>query len=117
MERAGATSRGGQAPGFLLRLHTEGRAEAARVQEQDLRQWGLTGIHLRSYQLEGVNWLAQRFHCQNGCILGDEMGLGKTCQICSRSFLCNICRRQGGKSLPSARPETGVTFSCATDYL
>ncbi|GAB5575450.1 chromodomain-helicase-DNA-binding protein 1-like isoform X2 [Prionailurus iriomotensis] len=38
------------------------------------------GIHLRSYQLEGVNWLAQCFHCQNGCILGDEMGLGKTCQ-------------------------------------
>ncbi|KAF5910909.1 hypothetical protein HPG69_000873, partial [Diceros bicornis minor] len=37
-------------------------------------------IHLRSYQVEGVNWLAQRFHCQNGCILGDEMGLGKTCQ-------------------------------------
>ncbi|KAI2518832.1 chromodomain helicase DNA binding protein 1 like [Homo sapiens] len=49
MERAGATSRGGQAPGFLLRLHTEGRAEAARVQEQDLRQWGLTdycSLHL-----------------------------------------------------------------------
>lgn len=40
------------------------------------------GIHLHSYQLEGVNWLAQRFHCQNGCILGDEMGLGKTCQVC-----------------------------------
>ncbi|EPQ08635.1 Chromodomain-helicase-DNA-binding protein 1 [Myotis brandtii] len=37
-------------------------------------------INLRSYQLEGVNWLAQRFHYQNGCILGDEMGLGKTCQ-------------------------------------
>ncbi|XP_009243637.3 chromodomain-helicase-DNA-binding protein 1-like isoform X4 [Pongo abelii] len=82
MERAGAARPGGQAPGFLLRLHTESRAEAARagVQEQDLRQWGLTGIHLRSYQLEGVNWLAQCFHCQNGCILGDEMGLGKTCQ-------------------------------------
>ncbi|XP_054308718.1 chromodomain-helicase-DNA-binding protein 1-like isoform X5 [Pongo pygmaeus] len=82
MERAGAARPGGQAPGFLLRLHTESPAEAARagVQEQDLRQWGLTGIHLRSYQLEGVNWLAQCFHCQNGCILGDEMGLGKTCQ-------------------------------------
>lgn len=40
------------------------------------------GIRLRAYQLEGVNWLAQRFHCQNGCILGDEMGLGKTCQVC-----------------------------------
>lgn len=41
------------------------------------------GLRLRSYQLEGVNWLAQCFHCQNGCILGDEMGLGKTCQVCS----------------------------------
>ncbi|XP_074245932.1 chromodomain-helicase-DNA-binding protein 1-like isoform X2 [Saimiri boliviensis] len=78
----GAARRGGPAPGFLLRFQTEGRAEAARarVREQDLQQWGLTGIHLRSYQLEGVNWLAQRFCCQNGCILGDEMGLGKTCQ-------------------------------------
>uniref|UniRef100_A0A8D2F2Y1 Chromodomain helicase DNA binding protein 1 like n=1 Tax=Theropithecus gelada TaxID=9565 RepID=A0A8D2F2Y1_THEGE len=48
MERAGAASRGGQAPGFLMRLHTEGRAEAARarVQEQDLRQWGLTASEL-----------------------------------------------------------------------
>ncbi|XP_008588670.1 PREDICTED: chromodomain-helicase-DNA-binding protein 1-like [Galeopterus variegatus] len=82
MERVGATTLQGDMPGFLLALQTEGRAQAARarVQEQDLRQWGLTGIHLRSYQLEGVNWLAQRFHCQNGCILGDEMGLGKTCQ-------------------------------------
>nr|XP_031292435.1 chromodomain-helicase-DNA-binding protein 1-like isoform X2 [Camelus dromedarius] len=64
---------------FLLALRGENRAEAprARVQEQDLRQWGLTGIRLRPYQLEGVNWLAQRFHCQNGCILGDEMGLGR----------------------------------------
>ncbi|XP_074175356.1 chromodomain-helicase-DNA-binding protein 1-like isoform X2 [Rhinolophus sinicus] len=69
-------------PNFLLALQTQsGAAEArARVQEQDLRQWGLTGVHLRPYQLEGVNWLAQRFHGQNGCILGDEMGLGKTCQ-------------------------------------
>ncbi|MBZ3884894.1 Chromodomain-helicase-DNA-binding protein 1-like [Sciurus carolinensis] len=33
------------------------------------------------YQLEGVNWLAQHFLCQNGCILGDEMGLAKTCQM------------------------------------
>uniref|UniRef100_A0A5F9CH63 Chromodomain helicase DNA binding protein 1 like n=1 Tax=Oryctolagus cuniculus TaxID=9986 RepID=A0A5F9CH63_RABIT len=72
----------GNKPGFLLALQTQGRAEPVRtrVQEQDLQQWGLTGIRLRSYQLEGVNWLAQRFHCQNGCILGDEMGLGKTCQ-------------------------------------
>ncbi|XP_063520044.1 chromodomain-helicase-DNA-binding protein 1-like isoform X6 [Pongo pygmaeus] len=46
MERAGAARPGGQAPGFLLRLHTESPAEAARagVQEQDLRQWGLTVV-------------------------------------------------------------------------
>ncbi|XP_065761777.1 chromodomain-helicase-DNA-binding protein 1-like isoform X2 [Muntiacus reevesi] len=82
MERAGAATPKGDMPGFLLALQSESRAEAprARVQEQDLRQWGLTGIHLRPYQLQGVNWLAQCFHCQNGCILGDEMGLGKTCQ-------------------------------------
>uniref|UniRef100_A0A8C6E872 Chromodomain-helicase-DNA-binding protein 1-like n=1 Tax=Moschus moschiferus TaxID=68415 RepID=A0A8C6E872_MOSMO len=82
MECAGAATPVGDVPGFLLALQSASRAGAprARVQEQDLRQWGLTGIHLRPYQLQGVNWLAQCFHCQNGCILGDEMGLGKTCQ-------------------------------------
>uniref|UniRef100_A0A8C0AB40 Chromodomain-helicase-DNA-binding protein 1-like n=1 Tax=Bos mutus grunniens TaxID=30521 RepID=A0A8C0AB40_BOSMU len=82
MERVGAATPEGDMPGFLMALQSKSRAEAlrARVQEQDLRQWGLTGIHLRPYQLQGVNWLAQCFHCQNGCILGDEMGLGKTCQ-------------------------------------
>ncbi|CAH6926685.1 chromodomain-helicase-DNA-binding protein 1-like [Phodopus roborovskii] len=72
----------GDLPRFLLALPPESGPEAVRtrVQEQDLQQWGLTGIHLRSYQLEGVNWLVQCFHYQNGCILGDEMGLGKTCQ-------------------------------------
>ncbi|XP_066218207.1 chromodomain-helicase-DNA-binding protein 1-like isoform X1 [Saccopteryx leptura] len=84
MERADSETCRSDMPGFLVALQSESRADTAwprtRVQEQDLSQWGLTGIHLRSYQLEGVNWLAQRFHCQNGCILGDEMGLGKTCQ-------------------------------------
>ncbi|XP_060057984.1 chromodomain-helicase-DNA-binding protein 1-like isoform X2 [Erinaceus europaeus] len=82
MQRAGTTTRPGNAPGFLRALESQSRTGAplARVQEQDLRQWGLIGIHLRSYQLEGVNWLVQCFQCQNGCILGDEMGLGKTCQ-------------------------------------
>ncbi|MXQ98337.1 hypothetical protein E5288_WYG008749 [Bos mutus] len=77
MERVGAATPEGDMPGFLMALQSKSRAEAlrARVQEQDLRQWGLTGIHLRPYQLQGVNWLAQCFHCQNGCILGDEMGL------------------------------------------
>uniref|UniRef100_A0A8C5E078 Chromodomain helicase DNA binding protein 1 like n=1 Tax=Gouania willdenowi TaxID=441366 RepID=A0A8C5E078_GOUWI len=43
----------------------------------------LTGIQLRSYQLDGVQWLVQSLSAQQGCILGDEMGLGKTCQTIS----------------------------------
>ncbi|XP_052035624.1 chromodomain-helicase-DNA-binding protein 1-like [Apodemus sylvaticus] len=72
----------GSLPRFLKALPAEHGPEPVRtrVQEQDLQQWGLTGIRLRSYQLEGVNWLVHCFHSQNGCILGDEMGLGKTCQ-------------------------------------
>uniref|UniRef100_A0A8C8S8S3 Chromodomain-helicase-DNA-binding protein 1-like n=1 Tax=Pelusios castaneus TaxID=367368 RepID=A0A8C8S8S3_9SAUR len=50
------------------------------IKEKDLQQWGLTGIQLRSYQMEGVKWLVQCYETQRGCILGDEMGLGKTCQ-------------------------------------
>lgn len=72
----------GGSPRFLQALRAGDGPEPVRtrVQEQDLQEWGLTGIRLRSYQLEGVNWLVQCFHGQNGCILGDEMGLGKTCQ-------------------------------------
>uniref|UniRef100_A0AAA9SGG6 Chromodomain helicase DNA binding protein 1 like n=1 Tax=Bos taurus TaxID=9913 RepID=A0AAA9SGG6_BOVIN len=45
MERVGAATPEGDMPGFLLALQSKSRAEAprARVQEQDLRQWGLTG--------------------------------------------------------------------------
>lgn len=39
------------------------------------------GIHLRPYQLHGVQWLAEGLKNLEGCILGDEMGLGKTCQV------------------------------------
>ncbi|XP_025788907.1 chromodomain-helicase-DNA-binding protein 1-like isoform X3 [Puma concolor] len=46
MERAAAGTCSGHMPGFLLALQTRSRAEAARarVQEQDLRQWGLTVV-------------------------------------------------------------------------
>ncbi|XP_044308373.1 chromodomain-helicase-DNA-binding protein 1-like isoform X2 [Varanus komodoensis] len=57
------------------------RGEA--VEEEQLSQWGLTGIQLRPYQMEGVNWLTQCYGTWHGCILGDEMGLGKTCQAIS----------------------------------
>ncbi|XP_061833518.2 chromodomain-helicase-DNA-binding protein 1-like isoform X1 [Nerophis lumbriciformis] len=49
----------------------------------DVQRWGLRGIQLRAYQLDGVQWLTQCLKEQQGCILADEMGLGKTCQTIS----------------------------------
>ena len=49
---------------------------------QEMRGCFISGIQLRSYQLDGVQWLTQCLQNQEGCILGDEMGLGKTCQVC-----------------------------------
>ena len=40
-----------------------------------LAQW------LRDYQVEGVQFLHERFVRQTGAILGDDMGLGKTIQV------------------------------------
>ncbi|XP_033933069.1 chromodomain-helicase-DNA-binding protein 1-like, partial [Pseudochaenichthys georgianus] len=53
------------------------------VSQTDLQKLGLTGITLRPYQLDGVQWLSECQRNQQGCILGDEMGLGKTCQTIS----------------------------------
>ncbi|KAM4738434.1 chromodomain-helicase-DNA-binding protein 1-like [Anableps anableps] len=53
------------------------------LSQSDLQKFGLQGIQLRSYQLDGVQWLTQNLNDQQGCILGDEMGLGKTCQTIS----------------------------------
>ncbi|CAH1226693.1 CHD1L [Branchiostoma lanceolatum] len=50
------------------------------VSAAELESSGLRDITLRPYQLDGVNWLIERYHRNHGCILGDEMGLGKTCQ-------------------------------------
>ena len=49
--------------------------------QSDLEGWGLSGVTLRPYQLEGVSWLAGCLEGGHGCILGDEMGLGKTVQV------------------------------------
>lgn len=38
------------------------------------------GNTLRSYQVEGVNWLLNRWYFKQSCIMADEMGLGKTVQ-------------------------------------
>ena len=47
------------------------------------------GRTLRSYQLEGLNWLLFSRHAGRNCILADEMGLGKTIQVpCPPVTLC-----------------------------
>lgn len=51
----------------------------------DFNRWGLRGVTLRPYQLDGVSWLAERL-TGGGCILGDEMGLGKTLQVIRSSM-------------------------------
>jgi SNF2 family DNA or RNA helicase len=39
------------------------------------------GMTLRSYQIEGLNWLLGCFYTKRSSILADEMGLGKTAQV------------------------------------
>nr|CCC89699.1 putative transcription activator [Trypanosoma congolense IL3000] len=41
------------------------------------------GYTLRPYQVEGVQFMLNRFHSGMSCILADEMGLGKTAQVAS----------------------------------
>lgn len=55
-------------------------SDGSPVTQKALEQWGLTGVKLRHYQLEGLNWLTRRFGAGRGCVIGDEMGLGKTLQ-------------------------------------
>ncbi|KAJ3367504.1 choline dehydrogenase 7 [Kappamyces sp. JEL0680] len=50
---------------------------------------------LRSYQLEGLNWLMYCWHNKQSSILADEMGLGKTVQ--STAFLYQLFRTQNIK--------------------
>ena len=41
------------------------------------------GLKLRSYQVDGLNWLLRSWYAERGSILADEMGLGKTAQVIS----------------------------------
>ena len=50
------------------------------------------GKRLRSYQLEGLNWLVFSWYHKRNCVLADEMGLGKTIQ--SISFFNHIRTRE-----------------------
>ena len=47
----------------------------------------LTGCTMRTYQLEGLTWLANNYNQSINCILADEMGLGRCCQL----IKCGLC--------------------------
>jgi SNF2 family DNA or RNA helicase len=49
--------------------------ESGAIIPAPIAQW------LREYQVEGVQFLHERFVKQTGAILGDDMGLGKTIQV------------------------------------
>ena len=51
------------------------------------------GLELFPYQLEGLNWLLNRWYNRKNCILADEMGLGKTVQAVA--FLERVTRVEG----------------------
>lgn len=56
----------------------------------------LNGHLLRSYQLEGLNWLVSNWDHQRNCLLADEMGLGKTIQVVSfLNWLVTVRRNRG----------------------
>ena len=42
-----------------------------------------SGLKLRSYQVDGLNWILRSWYAERGSILADEMGLGKTAQTIS----------------------------------
>lgn len=64
------------------RLGSRAESNACKkLQQTDLEGWGLRNVTLRTYQLEGLSWLVERYRRGHGCILGDEMGLGKTLQV------------------------------------
>ncbi|XP_042223907.1 chromatin-remodeling ATPase INO80-like [Homarus americanus] len=64
----------------------EGSKESKEHPQPDI----FTGI-LKSYQLNGMNWLANLYYFGINGILADEMGLGKTVQ--SIAFLAHICEQ------------------------
>lgn len=57
-------------------------------EENQIRESISIGVNakLRSYQLEGVRWLATMRINHHGCLLADEMGLGKTLQVLSHLY-------------------------------
>jgi hypothetical protein len=67
-------------------------ADMGQDKEEEGEGEARPGFTLRSYQLEGVNWLLFNWWNRRSCILADEMGLGKTIQ--SMCFLKQLQDQQ-----------------------
>ncbi|XP_038077315.1 chromatin-remodeling ATPase INO80-like [Patiria miniata] len=65
----------------------------AMLSESERPQPSMFRGQLKSYQLRGMNWLANLYDCSINGILADEMGLGKTVQ--SIGFLAHLAESQG----------------------
>ncbi|KAF2363608.1 DBINO domain [Trinorchestia longiramus] len=63
--------------------------EAGGSREKEFRQPDIFMGQLKSYQLKGMNWIANLYYFGINGILADEMGLGKTVQAIA--FLAHIC--------------------------
>jgi len=68
-----------ESPVFGISKRTRPVADMGQAKEED-EEPSNSGFRLRSYQLEGVNWLLFNWWNRRSCILADEMGLGKTIQ-------------------------------------
>ncbi|KAG9251233.1 PHD/FYVE-zinc-finger like domain-containing protein [Emericellopsis atlantica] len=55
--------------------------KAAPYKEVTQQPKGLQQGTLMGYQIEGLNWMLDNFHCGRSVVLADEMGLGKTVQV------------------------------------
>ncbi|CAH8863627.1 unnamed protein product [Trichobilharzia szidati] len=66
---------------YLIKSVEELANPTCLIDVEKLKQCGLSGIVLREYQLQGINWLANCDSQKHGGLLCDEMGLGKTCQV------------------------------------
>lgn len=64
----------------LMQLATSNKAIITRLTNQP---FSITGGTMKSYQLEGLNWLIKLHDNNINGILADEMGLGKTLQTIS----------------------------------
>lgn len=75
-------------PSFNLKQLYGIQISLTKSEKEDIYAAITLGVkaHLRSYQQEGVLWLAEMRKNHHGCLLADEMGLGKTLQVLSHLY-------------------------------